>query len=88
MTELVNVGWSDRFRDNPTHRCGRCHDRCMVQMTSWRVFDGPLKGETFALDQDRGVQFNFTLPDGRVAVYRTGWGESNLMYFMCIDPDA
>jgi hypothetical protein len=60
----------------------------MVQITWWRVFDGPLKGETFALDEDRGVQFNFTLPDGRVAVYRTGWGESNLMYFMCIDPLA
>ena len=58
----------------------------MVQFTWWRVFDGPLEGETFALDEDRGVQFNFTLPDGRVAVYRSGWGEGNLMYFMGLDP--
>jgi hypothetical protein len=51
--------------------------------------DGPLRGEVFALYGAKGVDFNFVLADGRVAVCQTSLErESNLMYFVGIDPLA
>jgi hypothetical protein len=43
-----------------------------MRKTMWKVDDGPLEGELFTLDADEdGSRFSFTMPDGRVAVYRT-----------------
>jgi hypothetical protein len=63
-------------------------DRCGAVIRR-RMNDGPLRGEVFALYGAKGVDFNFVLADGRVAVYQTSLeDESNLMYFVGIDPLA
>lgn len=36
---------------------------------SWQVLDGPLEGETFALDAEDGAEVSLQLGDGKVAVY-------------------
>jgi hypothetical protein len=61
----------------------------------WKVYDGPLKGEVYALDAEscdggrKSIDINFDLADGQVAVYRTQYFYSeDVLRFVGIGPLA
>jgi len=59
-----------------------------VPRRSWKVYDGPLKGETLAIDASQhDDEVSFKLGDGRVVVYRFDYSDQTLM-FVGFDPFA
>jgi hypothetical protein len=54
----------------------------------WKVIDGPLEGELFALEMSANEQISLKLPDGRVAVYRADLPKRARLFYVGIDPVA